>query len=498
MTSQRRSGVLLHPTSLPGRYGIGSFNAQAYRWVDFLSAAGQSIWQVLPLGPTSYGDSPYQSFSSHAGNTHLIGLEPLLEQELLLEEELEDAPEFEPVRADYGTLYEWKRPLLYRVAAAFEDRADKELQSEFAEFCHKQAHWLDDFALFMAIKEAHDNVSWQEWPKGLKRRRKKSLEQFAKKHKSELHTHKVLQFLFRRQWLALRKYANERGVQVLGDLPIFVALDSADAWCNPELFFFDKDLAPTVVAGVPPDYFSEDGQLWGNPLYRWDKMKKNGYTWWLARIRSALDLVDLLRIDHFRGFAGYWEIPAGEETARKGQWVKGPGKHFFTRVAKEFPELPIVAEDLGDITPDVHELRDKFKLPGMLVLQFAFGGDPGNKFLPHNHEQNFVVYTGTHDNDTTRGWFEAAPQGEREFYQAYGGCAEENVVRTMIRLALSSVAHTAIIPYQDVLGLGSEARMNTPSKPCDNWQWRMTEQGFDPGYQHWLSRLTQVCGRLPQ
>ncbi len=497
MRLPRSSGILLHPTSLPGNHGIGSFDAWTRRWIDFLVESGQSIWQVLPLGPTSYGDSPYQSFSSHAGNTNLIGLGTLADDGLLDPELLKVPQQFNPERVDYCAMHEWKRPVLQEAAKVFKKRATDEQMNSYREFVKEEKHWLDDYALFMAIKESQGFQSWQEWPKGLKRADKKPIESFKKKHRAAIEIQKVCQWFFFDQWRRVKEYANDRGVKIMGDLPIFVALDSADAWCNPQMFHFDDNLNPTVVAGVPPDYFSEDGQLWGNPLYDWEKHKKTRYKWWFARIRSAMRMYDILRIDHFRGFSAYWEVPAKAETAKDGRWVNGPGSHFFEKLLKEFPDLPLVAEDLGEITPDVIQLRDKFEFPGMLVLQFAFGGDPNNKFLPHNHERNFVCYAGTHDNDTILGWyFGSSSPEERGYFRTYTGCDNHSIGNAMVRSALNSVADTSILCFQDLLGLGSEARMNTPSKSEGNWAWRFLPERVTPELVVELRRLTHVSGRL--
>ncbi|MCB0065164.1 MAG: 4-alpha-glucanotransferase, partial [Caldilineaceae bacterium] len=379
MNEGRKSGILLHPTSLPGRYGIGSLNDTAYEWVDFLQATRQSLWQVLPLGPTGYGDSPYQSFSSFAGNPYLISLEQLVTDGLLDQAQLDQAPNFPADHVDFGTIYTWKLPLLRTVADTFSQRATAEQQADFQAFCREEADWLDDFALFMALKDAHDGRPWNEWGMPLRSREAAALQAATKAHAAAIHGHKINQWLFYRHWQWLKGYANARDIQIIGDIPIFVAMDSADAWTNPDEFFLDAEFQPTVVAGVPPDYFSATGQLWGNPLYRWTTMQKNGYQWWLRRIRAALRLYDIVRIDHFRGFAAYWEVPAGEETAINGEWVTGPGPDFFKVVKRELGELPIIAEDLGEITPDVIALRDDFNLPGMKILQFAFSTDASDK-----------------------------------------------------------------------------------------------------------------------
>lgn len=498
MDFQRQSGILLHPTSLPGRYGIGGLNHAAYTWVDFLAHTRQSLWQVLPLGPTGYGDSPYQSFSSFAGNPYLISLEEMVTDGLLPQSTLDDAPEFNDQWVDFGAIYTWKLPLLSRAAAQFAEHGNPDLRAEFDAFCAEQADWLDDFALFMALKDAHNGASWTDWAMPLRSRQADALAQAAATHATAVHAHKFNQWLFFRQWRRLKSYANERNIRIVGDIPIFVAMDSSDAWTNPDEFFLDDEYRPTVVAGVPPDYFSATGQLWGNPLYRWETMRKNGYAWWLRRIRAALALYDLVRIDHFRGFAGYWEVPAGEPTAVNGRWVSGPGADFFETVARELGELPIIAEDLGEITPDVIELRNRFRLPGMKVLQFAFSTDATDKFLPHNYRPNFVVYSGTHDNDTTRGWYEeSATDHERDFFRRYLRVDGSDPAWALIDAAFRSTAVIAIVPLQDVLDLGAAARMNLPGRASGNWGWRFLPAQLNHAVATRLLDSTTVYGRDP-
>ncbi len=498
MQVERQSGVLLHPTSLPGRYGIGSLNRAAYEWVDFLAATRQSLWQVLPLGPTGYGDSPYQSFSSFAGNPYLISLEELADEGLMNASELAHAPDFPADSVDFGAIYLWKLPVLRRAAAHFAARGPAALRAEFDRFCAAQAAWLDDFALFMALKDAHGGAPWIQWAMPLRGRQPAALAQAATEHADAVHGHKFNQWLFFRQWARLKAYANGKGIQIVGDIPIFVAMDSSDAWTNPHEFFLDADYQPTVVAGVPPDYFSETGQLWGNPLYRWDVMAQNGYAWWLRRIHAALRVYDIVRIDHFRGFAGYWEVPASEKTAVKGQWVQGPGAHFFDVVKQELGDLPIIAEDLGEITPDVVELRNRFDLPGMKILQFAFSTDASDKFLPHNYRPGFVVYSGTHDNDTTRGWYEqSATDKERDFFRRYCRTDGGDAAWTLVELAFRSVAVIAIAPLQDLLSLGTAARMNLPGRADGNWTWRFQPEQLSSHVAARLLEATTIYGRDP-
>jgi 4-alpha-glucanotransferase len=499
MEYKRRSGVLLHPTSLPGRYGVGSFNPGAYTWVDFLDETRQTLWQVLPLGPTGYGDSPYQSFSSFAGNPYLISLEELVQMGLLDQQALDEAPHFPNNKVDYSAIYHWKPPVLRQAADGFAQRATPDQQREFAQFSIEQAHWLDDFALFMALKEVHDGAPWHQWEMALRRRDPNALTAAKERHTAAVHAHKLSQWLFYRQWLRLKDYANAKGIQIIGDIPIFVAMDSADTWTNPHEVFLDEEFHPTVVAGVPPDYFSATGQLWGNPLYRWDVMKGNGYAWWLRRIRAALQLYDIVRIDHFRGFAGYWEVPAGEITAINGQWRKGPGADFFATVKAQLGDLPIIAEDLGEITPDVIELRDQFGLPGMKVLQFAFSTDASDKFLPHNYERNFVVYTGTHDNDTTVGWYrQSATEHERDHFRRYLRTDGQDPAWGMLDAAFRSVAAITIVPLQDILSLDSGARMNLPGRAEGNWSWRFLPEQITDQVRARLRETTLVLGRDPK
>ena len=498
MNYQRSSGILLHPTSLPGRYGIGSMNAAAYQWIDFLHVTRQSLWQLLPLGPTGYGDSPYQSFSSFAGNPYLISLEALVADGLLEQAVLDQAPNFPADYVDFGAIYYWKLPLLRRAAGDFASRASADQQADFAQFCAAEADWLDDFALFMALKDAHSGQAWNQWTMGLRSRQPVALQAAVTTHAAAVHGHKFNQWLFYRQWQQLKAYANERGIQIIGDIPIFVAMDSADAWTNPSEFFLDEQFQPTVVAGVPPDYFSATGQLWGNPLYRWDRMQVSGYRWWLRRIRAALRLYDIVRIDHFRGFAGYWEEPAAETTAINGQWINGPGSDFFEVVARELGELPIIAEDLGEITPDVVALRDGFGLPGMKILQFAFSTDASDKFLPHNYSSNFVVYTGTHDNDTSVGWYQqSSTKHERDHFRRYLRTDGHDPAWSMIEAAFRSVAVMALAPLQDLLSLDTAARMNLPGRASGNWGWRFAPDQLNEFVAARLQEMTLLYGRDP-
>jgi len=499
MDTIRRSGVLLHLTSLPGRYGVGSMDHAAYDWVDFLARTHQTLWQVLPLGPTGYGDSTYQSFSTFAGNPYLISLDTMAGEGLLDRTHLDAAPDFARERVDYGTLYTWKLPLLRAAAGAFAENGAAALQAEFDSFCAANAEWLDDFALFMALKDAHNGLPWIQWEMALRSRKPAALAAARKAHTQATHAHKFMQWVFFRQWEALKAYANARDILIVGDIPIFVAMDSADAWTSPDQFFLDAEYQPTVVAGVPPDYFSATGQLWGNPLYRWDVMAADKYGWWMRRLRGALRLYDLVRVDHFRGFAGYWEVPAGEETAENGVWRKGPGTAFFEAVRAQLGgDGPIIAEDLGEITPDVLELRNQFELPGMKVLQFAFSTDASDKFLPHNYERNFVVYTGTHDNDTTMGWYYGtATDHERDHFRRYMRTDGHDAAWSLIEAAFRSTAMYAVVPLQDLLSLGTEARQNLPGRADGNWTWRVTPEQMTGHLEYRLLETTQLYGRDP-
>lgn len=479
MNYKRSSGIILHPTSLPGKYGIGDLGPTAYRWVDYLASTGCNLWQILPLGPTGYGDSPYQCFSAFAGSPFLISPEVLLEEGLLLPKDLHDLPDFPRERVDFGAVIPWKLTLLDRAFRNFENLAPKSLKAEHDAFQQAQASWLADFALFMALKEYHGGAPWVTWAAELRDRQPQALAEIAKTLQSSVQRQVFRQFLFFRQWSALHKYANEKGIRIIGDIPIYVAHDSSDVWGHPELFYLENNGMPAVMAGVPPDYFSSTGQLWGNPLYKWAVHKRNKYSWWLERLQAVLAQVDFVRVDHFRGFAGYWEVPGKAKTAEKGRWVKGPGIGFFQAVRDALGELPIIAEDLGVITPDVEELRDHFELPGMKILQFAFAGGPEDPFLPHNYVHNCVTYTGTHDNDTVRGWYQRVEEEERDFYRRYLNRDGSDVSWDLIRACWMSVAVFALAPMQDFLSLGNEARMNYPSNPSGNWNWRLSENALN-------------------
>ena len=484
----RKSGILLHPTSLPGDLGIGDLGTWAYRFADFLSESGQGIWQILPLGPTGFGYSPYQAYSSIAGNPLLISMQSLADQGWLAREDLQANRSFPGSTIDFGAVLPLKKALIKKAARAFFRTNRDPLLSEFRKFCSDANSWLEPFARYAALKELHADSAWTDWDPGLAAGEEDILDQ------------KFIQFEFFRQWRSLKKYCNERGIEIVGDIPIFVSHDSADVWANPELFHLDEKGMPKTVAGVPPDYFSDTGQLWGNPLYRWDVMEQTGYSWWIARVRAMMDRVDRIRLDHFRGFEAFWEIPAGSKTAARGRWVKGPGDRLFRALQDALGKLPFIAEDLGFITPEVHALRDRSGFPGMRVLQFAFGdASPQNPHKPYNFIPNCVAYTGTHDNDTTAGWFSARTdprfRAEREYALRYMGVDGKNAVWDLIRLLLSSVADTAIVPMQDILELGSEARMNVPAVTGNNWLWRMREDQMRTGLAGKLRDLNRLYGR---
>ena len=491
----RASGVLLPVASLPSKYGIGAFSKEAYEFVDMLQKAGQTYWQILPLGPTAHGDSPYQSFSTFAGNPYFIDLVTLEEEGLLQEAECM-ACDFgsHPNYVDYEKIYLSRFDLLKK---AFERFQEKDLK-KFEAFCEKNSFWLLDYSMYMAVKNHFNGISWTEWDEDIKLRKPAAVEKYKKELAEEIAFYSFLQFKFDEQWNALKTYANEKGIKIIGDIPIYVAFDSADSWANPKLFQFDEDNMPIGVAGCPPDAFSPTGQLWGNPLYDWTYHKKTGYEWWLQRISHCFYLYDVVRVDHFRGFDEYYAIPFGAETAEKGEWEKGPGIELFNTIKEKIGDLPIIAEDLGFLTDSVIKLVKDTGYPGMKILEFAF--DPRNRsnYLPHNYEKNSVVYTGTHDNDTLVGWYRKLYEDDKQMIRDYTGNAytpEHEIHWSFIRLALGSVADTAIIPLQDYLGLGSEARMNTPSTLGDNWKWRMSKGQFSEELAGRMHRLSWIYGR---
>ncbi len=494
---RRMSGILLHVTSLPSYGGVGDFGPEAYRFVDFLVEAKQSLWQVLPLNPTGYGSSPYSAVSAFAGNPLLISLELLVREGWLTPKDIEDLPGHEGP-ADYAAAHERKLPLVERAAANFLDHATPEQRAGFQSFCNDNVFWLPDYAMFSTLRRELKYASWNTWPAALAQRQHDALTTLLTERSRELAVEQVVQFFFDQQWCALRSYCRERRITILGDLAIFVSYDSADVWTHPELFELDDDRQPTRVSGVPPDYFSATGQRWGNPLYKWGLLQERGFDWWIARVRRSLALYDSIRLDHFRGFEAYWSIAASEETAMNGVWVKAPGYEFFNRVREVFGDTPFVAEDLGVITPEVDALREHFGMPGMRILQFGFADRGGHLYLPHRCVPDTVIYTGTHDNNTTLGWWQQdATPWEKRAVEAYLGPIrhDHDVVWAMIRAASRSVANLCIFPLQDVLHLGAEARMNRPSAGEGNWTWRYSRGALHPDFATQLAAIAEVCDR---
>ncbi|MBA3351539.1 MAG: 4-alpha-glucanotransferase [Blastocatellia bacterium] len=494
MESRRASGILLHPTSLPGAFGIGDLGKEAFKFIDFLVKARQTYWQVLPLGPTGWGDSPYASFSAFAGNSLLISPEQLVEDGLLPEHLASGEGAIGNVaRVDYGAIYQTKTELLRSAFETWRGRSDR----DFETFAAENASWLDDYAIYRAIKMSQGQRAWYDWEEQLKLRDENALHQAAENLSDEVLAQKFYQFQFYKQWWAVKRYANEKGVRIVGDVPIFAALDSADVWRHREQFKLNVDGSPRAVSGVPPDFFSKTGQLWGNPIYDWDVMHSNGFSWWIDRLRWTLKMVDIIRIDHFRGFQAAWEVPGGEPTAENGEWVDARGRELFTGVQKAIGDLPFWVEDLGFMTADVDALRDDFGFPGMRILQFAFGGDAGNQALPHNYIRNCIAYTGTHDNDTTVGWWNAQPSDgpAREHCTQYLGGHIAEINWELVRAVWGSVADTAIVPMQDLLGLDNAARMNRPATTDGNWQWRFAKGDLTDELSNRLKELTEVYGR---
>lgn len=490
----RKCGVLMPISSLPSRFGIGGFSKEAYDFVDFLAAGGQSLWQILPLGPTGYGDSPYQSFSTFAGNPYYISLDALIEEGLLTEQECEscdygDDPEY----VNYEKIYNTRFKLL---RMAF-DRANILENEEYQSFVEENKEWLKDYAMYMAIKDSKDGIAWIEWDEDIKLRKPEAMARYEKELEDAINFYSYQQYLFATQWAALKAYANKKGIDIVGDIPIYVAFDSADTWANPELFQLDEENIPTGVAGCPPDAFSATGQLWGNPLYRWDYHEKTGFAWWIRRLAYCFKIYDMVRIDHFRGFDEYWAIPYGDPTAEFGRWEKGPGYALFDAMKKALGNRPVIAEDLGFLTPSVLKLVKKTGYPGMKILQFAFDPREESDYLPHNYPKNCVVYTGTHDNDTVNGWIAALGRKDLAFAKKYIGVKRtSDICSSLIRTALASVADTAIIPLQDYLELGSEARINTPSTLGGNWEWRVASDACTPELSARMLDLAQTFGRI--
>jgi len=507
MKRERQTGILLHPTSLPGPYGIGDIGREAYRFVDFLVDAGVEIWQILPLGPTGYGNSPYSARSSFAGNELLISPDLLRDRGYLTDDDLVDHPVFRDDRVDFSAVESWKLQIIRRAAQAFLQMISREgapdEKEAFEKFCSRHAFWLDDYALFMSIYEDYQDSRWYSvWDTDIGFREPEALERWSRKKAYEIDIRKVMQYFFYTQWNELRTYVNGKGIRLIGDIPIFVASDSVDTWANLHLFKTDEKGRFSAISGVPPDFFSATGQLWGTPVYDWAANEQEGFSWWLKRIDAALLQTDIVRIDHFRGFSAYWEVPAGEKTAEHGTWVKAPGDKLFTAIRDHLGDIPIIAEDLGVMTPDVEELRDSNNLPGMKIFQFAFDYkgpgrlNPDNDFLPHNYEYNCVAYTGTHDNDTTAGWYRALPEREKDIVRRYLARGDDDIVWSMMRVLMQSCAKYTIFPMQDLLEAGSDCRMNAPSTvgPA-NWTWRLKAGEADSWISGRLREMVEMYGR---
>lgn len=494
--SDRKSGILLHITSLPGAEGIGTLGKEALRFVDFLKETGQKLWQILPLGPVGFGNSPYQCYSAFAGNPMLIDLKMLVEAKLLSEDDLSDIPTFRKTIVDFDQIEEWKYPLLRKAFNCFQHDYFDAFKNEYYHFLTEHGWWLNDHALFMSAKQHFgDDVIWSDWENELKFRHEPTLQKMRTELAHQIDFNKFLQFLFFTQWHRLKRYANEKQIQIVGDVPLYVSGDSSDVWTNTDIFLLDEDLKPTEVGGVPPDYFSETGQLWGNPVFDWARLKERNYDWWMARLHFNLNMFDVVRIDHFRGLESYWSVPATEETAINGKWVPAHGYEMLSLIKSQLGYLPFIAEDLGIITPEVDRLREDFDLPGMKVLQFAFTTDAANKDLPHNYASNFVVYTGTHDNDTTLGWLQAVEKEEKETVGIYVKGQDEKALAEVVEMAMASVAGTAIIPMQDVLELDTKARMNTPGTATGNWHWRFDWKQLKVVQKEFLKGLTEKYNR---
>ena len=488
---KRCSGIFLHPTSLPSRYGIGDLGATAFQWIDILYKIKQTTWQVCPLCPTGYGDSPYQSLSSFAGNSLLVSPDKLYEWGLLTKEEIDAYPALPARRIDYGAVITHKKTLFEKACHRFVENSD------FLTFCDKEKYWLDDYVLFRVIKEAQGGAPWNMWPAALKLRFPAALAELRARERQSFRYYQLMQYFFHKQWNELRTYAAMHGISIVGDIPYCVSYDSADAWAMPDMFEFDENGLPIRVAGVPPDYFSATGQRWGNPVYRWNYIRESGYAWWVDRIRKSLSLLDYVRMDHFRGFESYWAIPSECQTAIEGEWVPGPGLEFFDVLKRQLGSLPIIAEDLGDITDKVDELRKAAGLSGIKVLQFAFDGNPKNPYLPYNIPPDSVVYTGTHDNDTSLGWFLSIDQKQRNRVCDFLGCSEYGFMEAFLRQAFAAPSFLCVIPFQDVLGLGSEHRLNKPGLESNNWQWRFTVDMVTEDKLRMIEDFTKIYGRGP-
>ncbi len=492
---ERYSGILMHISSLPGKYGIGTFGKESYDFVDFLSESGQRIWQILPLGHTGYGDSPYQCYSAFAGNPLFIDIDELIKSKLLNKEDIPVDITFKETEFDTQKVGIFKFPLLKKASVNFHKHTDDERKDKFKKFCKANEFWLNDYALFISLKEYFGHKAWYEWENSIKMRDTKQLKAYIKLLTESVQFHKTVQYFFSEQWMSLKAYANKNQIKILGDIPLYVAYDSADAWSKPEIFYFDDTKTPVAVAGVPPDYFSVTGQLWGNPLYNWDFLKATDFSWWIERIKANFKLFDILRVDHFRGLAAFWAVPFGEQTAVNGNWIHAPGLELFDCIIDKLGIIPIIAEDLGVITEDVEYLRNKFSFPGMKILQFAFDTKEESEFLPHTFTQNCVVYTGTHDNDTTVGWYKSASDEDKKAMHDYFNFKPENVHWELIRLAWASVANMAIAPMQDILGLDTEHRMNLPGRPTGYWRWRMKKDAINKEIIEKLKKLNKIYYR---
>ncbi len=495
MKNKRSSGLLLHITSLPGKYGIGTMGKEAYAFVDFLEKAGQKIWQILPLGHTGYGDSPYQCFSAFAGNPLLIDLDLLVKDGLLSKTHLPKNKNFDHYKVDFGRVFTYKYPILREAFKLFKENSEKKIKNEYRRFVEESKFWIDDYAFFMALKDHFGGKSLAQWNIDIKTRQEDAMATYRQELDDQIKFYYFVQYAFFTQWQALKKYANDREISIIGDIPLYVAADSSDSWAKTHLFDYDHDLNPITVAGVPPDYFSVTGQLWGNPIYKWNVHQQNGFAWWIERVRANLVLYDIVRIDHFRGLAAYWAVPFGEDTAINGQWIEAPGKDLMQAIINALGNAPIIAEDLGVITPDVEELRDGFNLPGMKILQFAFDSGEENDFMPHTFVKNCVVYTGTHDNDTTLGQYKSVKPADRKLMKEYFELDTKDPAWSFVKLAWSTVADVAIAPLQDILRLGSQARMNFPGKAAGNWMWRFKKGDLNNQHIKELHKITRLYGR---
>lgn len=495
MKFKRSSAILLHPTSLPGKQGIGTLGKEAYKFIDFLIQAGQKLWQICPIGPTGYGDSPYASFSAFAGNPFLIDLEDLIEKSYLEESDIEFLKDFSNEKVEYEKVYNTKFNILKKAYEKCKKSKDDIFQEKFENFINNNNYWIEDYAMFMAIKHHFSGKSWEEWDDDIRLREKDAMEKYSMILKDEIDFLKFVQYIFFDQWNRLKTYANNNFIQIIGDIPIYVAMDSSDAWANPEVFLFNEDRKPIAVAGVPPDYFSATGQLWGNPLYNWEYMEKEGFSWWLNRIKLNREIADILRFDHFRGFAAYWAVPAKDNTAINGVWEQAKGYELFEKIVETYGDINMIAEDLGTITPDVLKLRDDFSFPGMKILQFAFDTEEGNNALPHEYIQNTTVYTGSHDNDTIKGWFDNASVKDKEYAKKYINSDGKDIVWDLIRAAWASVSVIAVTNLQDILELGSEARMNTPGTLGGNWEWRYKDGDLTQELVDKLKKITEIYMR---